>query len=117
MPAPIERRKSSKQLLEEKQIKRYLRSKKRSRKRGAQKRDDDADHENDNEIEDHSKLGVEIQESSVVEDFGSVERRKGPRWMEYKITEIVTTETKVTYVKVPKQFLENKKLTSKLTCS
>ena len=117
MPPPLERRKSSKQLLEEKQIKRYLRSKKRSRNRGAKKREENDGGLSDDKITDPSKSEADIKENLEVETDGIEERRREARWVEYKITEIVTTETKVTYVKVPKQFLENKKLTSRLTSS
>ena len=170
MPPPAERRKSSKQLLEEKQIKRYLRAKKRSRSRGAKQKIPGDDTENGRELKDSpcSKGGLESQENAmekipgddtengrVLEDspcskeelesqenamkkipggntengrelgdfpcpkeqvestenaleenlIRSDESRDGKRWMEYKITKVVSIERNITYVKVPKQLL------------
>ena len=138
MPPPAERRKSSKQLLEEKQIKRYLRAKKRSRSRGAKQKipGDDTengrwlkdspwskgelesqnamekipgdDTENGRELEDFPcpKEEVESTENALEENIlRSDESRDGKRWMEYKITKVVSIERNITYVQVPKQLL------------
>ena len=139
MPPPAERRKSSKQLLEEKQIKRYLRAKKRSRSRGAKQKIPGDDTENGRELKDSpcSKEELESQENAMKKipggntengrelgDFPcpkeqvestendleenlirSDESRDGKRWMEYKITKVVSIERNITYVKVPKQLL------------
>ena len=147
MPPPAERRKSSKQLLEEKQIKRFLRAKKRSRNRVAKQREEDIagdNTENGREVEDSpcSKGELESQENAMekipggdtengrelgdfpcpkeqVESTENVleenmmrsdESRDGKRWMEYKITKVVSIERNITYVKVPKQFLHNKEV-------
>ena len=139
MPPPAERRKSSKQLLEEKQIKRYLRAKKRSRSRGAKQKIPGEDTENGRWLKDSpsSKGELESQENAMekipgddtengreLEDFPcpkeevestenaleenilrSDETRDGKRWMEYKITKVVSIERNITYVQVPKQLL------------
>ena len=143
MPPPAERRKSSKQLLEEKQIKRFLRAKKRSRTRGAKQREEDiaADKtQNGRELEDSPSSNGELksQENAMEkipgddtenrrvledspcskEEVESTEKniirpdesRDGKRWMEYKITKVVSIERNITYVKVPKQFLQNKNI-------
>ena len=109
MPVPIERRKSSKQLLEEKQIKRYLRQKRRSSKRGVNNKENS---EPKVEIKDppkQRKFKAEKEVELKKEPLEVTEVIPGP-WTEYKITEYVTTETSITYVKIPKKFLENKNL-------
>ena len=140
MPPPAERRKSSKQLLEEKQIKRYLRAKKRSRSRGGNQKIPGDGTENRRELEDSPSSNGELksQENAMEkipgddtenrrvledspcskEEVESTEKniirpdesRDGKRWMEYKITKVVSVERNITYVKVPKGFHLNKKV-------
>ena len=107
MPPPAERRKSSKQLLEEKQIKRYLRAKKRSRSRGAKQKIPGDDTENGRELEDSPLLRAELEskENALEESIISSDESDEKRWMEYKITKVVSIERSITYVKVPKEFL------------
>ena len=110
MPPPAERRKSSKQLLEEKQIKRFLRAKKRSRNRGAKQREEDLGGDNTvngRELEDSPLLRAELEskENALEENIISSDESDGKRWMEYKITKVVSIERSITYVKVPKEFL------------
>ena len=115
MPPPAERRKSSKQLLEEKQIKRFLRAKKRSRNRGAKQREEDLggdNTKNGRELEDSPLLTADLEskENSLEENIIRSEESEGKRWLEYKITKVVSIERSVTYLKVPKEFLANKKV-------
>ena len=118
MPPPAERRKSSKQLLEEKQIKRFLRAKKRSRNRGAKQREEDQDlggddnTKNGRELEDSPLLTADLEskENALEENIIRSDESDGKRWMEYKITKVVSIERSVTYLKVPKEFLANKKV-------
>ena len=118
MPPPAERRKSSKQLLEEKQIKRYLRAKKRSRTRGSKQREVDSDGaggntENRRESKDSSSSTGEVESKETAKEeniIRSDEGSDGKRWMEYKITKVVSIERNVTYVKVPKQFFPPKEI-------
>ena len=114
MPPPAQRRKSSKQLLEEKQIKRFLRAKKRSRNRGGKQTDEEVsgDKTESGRVLEGSPLLTaepESQENVLEENIIRSEEKDGQRWMEYKITKTVSIERNITYVKVPKQFLLNKK--------
>ena len=112
-PVPTHKRKTSKQLLEEKQIKRYLRAKKRSRNsRGGYKKESGADREDENETKVSSSEGNFERETKESSEGG--ERGEG-RWCQYKISTTVTTERRLTCVKVPVTFLENKKLYSRFS--
>ena len=54
---------------------------------------------------------VESKETAKEENIiRSDEGSDGKRWMEYKITKVVSIERNVTYVKVPKQFFPQKEI-------
>ena len=56
------------------------------------------------------KFEPESKEEAVEENIvRSDESDDGKRWMEYKITKVVSVERSITYVKVPKGFHVNKK--------